>query len=302
MLLMAAALSLLTGLGACAPRCHLSAISLGSGDLSPAGWRDELQARAAVAFTNVVLFKPADGGPEDLAARFAPLILQELRGGPGGFFDEGDWLADLRDGGIVAGATNGAVVFVASDAVTLQGASHVRLTYLWSYAAGSAPALPVQGLRITLGAGGEPAVYEVLAEPQPARLVFVSRSLENACRTASGDPLPGRRFSAESAVSGVGEAVVARVIEDGPIPLGPIIYLRARTRAVATVTCRCMPSQARAVMANRTYRLARVAALAEIPGVSGLWHRLGERAAFPLAEAGSGTPALGDRLRLPAGF
>ena len=51
------------------------------------------------------------------------------------------------------------------------------------------------------------------------------------------------------------DVIVARVIEDGPVPMGPIVYLSAGTRQVSTLICRCMPAQARKLLATRTYDL-----------------------------------------------
>ena len=51
------------------------------------------------------------------------------------------------------------------------------------------------------------------------------------------------------------DVIVVRVIDDGPVPLGPIIYLSAATRQVSALVCRCMPAQARRLLATRTYDL-----------------------------------------------
>ena len=51
------------------------------------------------------------------------------------------------------------------------------------------------------------------------------------------------------------DVVVARVIDDGPVAAGPIVYLSAGTRAVSTLICRCMPAQARKLLATSTYDL-----------------------------------------------
>ena len=69
-------------------------------------------------------------------------------------------------------------------------------------------------------------------------------------------PLPGRRFWVERAVADTPGVVVARILEDGPTPMGPIVYLKSVSRDVSTVICRCMNAQASEVVGTSTYRLA----------------------------------------------
>jgi hypothetical protein len=49
--------------------------------------------------------------------------------------------------------------------------------------------------------------------------------------------------------------VVARVIDDGPVAMGPFMYLSAATRRVSTLICRCMPAQARKLISTSNYDL-----------------------------------------------
>ncbi|MFH1109147.1 MAG: hypothetical protein V1790_08145 [Planctomycetota bacterium] len=52
------------------------------------------------------------------------------------------------------------------------------------------------------------------------------------------------------------DVVVARLIDDGPAPMGPYVYLNAPPgRAVTTVLCRCSPSQVEAFIETRYYDL-----------------------------------------------
>ena len=55
--------------------------------------------------------------------------------------------------------------------------------------------------------------------------------------------------------SGKGQFTVARVLDDGPTPMGPFVYLQAATRSVKTLLCRCMPSQAEHFVADEYYQL-----------------------------------------------
>ena len=98
-------------------------------------------------------------------------------------------------------------------------------------------------------------IWEVLADNSKAKLFFVSLSLEAAAAAEFGKPLPGRRYAIERSVEAAPDVIVARVIDDGPIPMGPIVYLSAGTREVSTLICRCMPAQAGKLVATRTYDL-----------------------------------------------
>ena len=111
-----------------------------------------------------------------------------------------------------------------------------------------------QGLRVTLGRDGFPAVYEVLSDSSGARLLFVTENLEGAAASDFGDPLEGRRFAVERRVEAAPQAVVAGILEPGPVPLGPFVYL-TRSGDVASVICRCMESRVETVVDSLEYEL-----------------------------------------------
>ena len=98
-------------------------------------------------------------------------------------------------------------------------------------------------------------------------LLFVSRSLESAARSTFGPPSPRRRFSIERLITDAPLSVVARVLDDGPIPMGPYVYVDSEGR-VTTVLCRCMPSQVRAFSGNGYYDLQPLEALGPIGSVA----------------------------------
>ena len=104
-------------------------------------------------------------------------------------------------------------------------------------------ALPRQGIRITLDARSQPAAWEVLTDTSGLRLIFVSQSLEAAAAAEFGKPLQGRRYAIERDLGQAPGVVVPRVVDDGPVAMGPIVYLCEGTRNVSTVICRCMPAQ-----------------------------------------------------------
>jgi hypothetical protein len=113
----------------------------------------------------------------------------------------------------------------------------------------------MQGIRITLNASGQPAIWEVLADNSRTKLFFISQNLEAAAVAEFGKPLPGRRYAAERSVEAAPDVAVARVIDDSPVASGPIVYLSAGTRVVSTLICRCMPAQAKRLLATSTYSL-----------------------------------------------
>jgi len=45
------------------------------------------------------------------------------------------------------------------------------------------------------------------------------------------------------------------VIDDGPVAMGPIVYLIAGTHSVSTLICRCMPAQAGKILSTSSYEL-----------------------------------------------
>jgi hypothetical protein len=262
-------LALLPLVWGCAPLSPARPVSLS------AAVRNEFYARATAEFAEAWLIKPAaETSTNSLMTRFAPLLIQ-----------------DATPSRSVAD-TNRSVGF-RLDAVVIAGRAHVQLTYAWrGPEAGEARpgvAESEQGVRITLDAAGQPVIWEILTGRSGAKVLFVSQSLEAAAAAEFGRPLPGRRFSVERSLGDAPNAVVARVIEDGPMPMGPMIYLRADRREVSAIACRCMPLQARRLIGDQRYEL--VVMKASDPGGSPAAGRR-QRASTRLEE----------QLRLPAGF
>jgi hypothetical protein len=226
--------------------------------------------RANVQFANAVLFKPVEVGPTNsLAFKLAPLLLQEAMN--------------------TNQASGSRIVYFEEGKVQLNGKSHDQVTYVWdslSFANSTGAGATVQGIRITLNASGSPVIWEVLADNSGAELIFVSQSVEAAALKTFGQPLPGRRFAIESSLETAPNAMVARVIEDGPVPMGPIVHLNAGSQNVSTLICRCMPTQTKNLLATENYEL-RPLAESKLRPVFG---QPGEEAAERFA----------NRMRLPA--
>jgi len=149
-------------------------------------------------------------------------------------------------------------VFFQPGHTMLNGRRHEQMTYWWTYPNDSRDrrdALSAQGVRITLNTAGQPVIWEVLADTSGAQVGFVAQSLEAQAVREFGTPLDGRRFAIERSPADAPMVVVARVIEDGPVTMGPIVYLRAGTREVTTVICRCMEAQVRELVGQQEYDL-----------------------------------------------
>jgi hypothetical protein len=231
----------------------------GAEDGSAAARNAEVYGRATNSFAEAVFFKPAQEGGSELSSQLAPLIIQEVKEGNGAAALGRDQFGSLSlTNGMPALDGARPAIYTSLDAAQLNGKPHTRLTCLWCYSLGPGQpgaGLPLQAIRITLDAAGKPAVWEVLAEDSGAELIFVSQDLESAALAQWGKPLPGRRHAVERSVSEAPRVVVARVLEDAPVPMGPIVYLRAGTRSVSTVICRCMAAQVKRLAATRTYQL-----------------------------------------------
>jgi len=183
-----------------------------------------------------------------------------LNGLPTESWGKGDQLGALIiSNGTVTFDGSRPTIYTELATVLIQGKSHIQATYLWFYSAvlaSSKSALSGQGIQLTLDSSGKPVIWEVIADTSRATVIFVSESLETAARAKFGPPLPGRRHAVERSVEEAPAVVVARVIDDGPVPMGPFVYINAETRCVNTVLCRCMPPQVRSLRSTRTYELA----------------------------------------------
>ena len=232
----------------------------------------ESYQRATNEFVEAAFFKPAEPKTKDIGFALAPLILQQIDAAkePLSLAAQFGTLT-MSNGASVIDQSHSAIYWEV-DAVQIEGKAHARLSYLWCYSAGpheSNPAQitnnaspggaellsPLQGIRITLSAAGQPAIWELLADSTKAHLFFVSQNLEAAAMAEFVKPLPGRRYALERSVAEAPDVVVARVIDDGPVVAGPIVYLNAGTRDVSTLICRCMAAQARKLLATSTYDL-----------------------------------------------
>ena len=234
----------------------------------------EIYERGGLWFDSAVLFKPLEtGGSNSLAFTLAPLLVQQA---PPDRDEIGKTLGAgrtrLGQAGVVSGfgslsLSNQVLVldrekptiYYETDTVELKGRTHARFCYAWCYrivkGVRKAGGVPLQGVRITLDSSGSPVIWEMLTDDSGLDVIFVARSLEEAARAQFGPALPGRRHSIERSVPEARTVVVARVIDDGPVAMGPIVYLNRERHSATTLICRCMPSQAKALEGTRVYDL-----------------------------------------------
>ena len=301
-------------LGVCAVG-HVGSCPAQSQAVSPYA---EIYQRATNEFAEAVFYKPAESAAKDLTFSLAPLILQEVNAAkePLSLPDRFGTL-NVSNGAPVLDRSHPAIYWEA-DAVQINGKALARFSYVWCYAPDSLgseraqgitnavsgpakPGLPLQGIRITLNAAGQPGIWEVLADSSKAKLFFVSQNLEAAAMAEFGKPLPGRRFATERSVEAAPDVVVARVIDDNAVAAGPIVYLSAGTRAVSTLICRCMPAQAKKLLATSTYDLLPFHNASTNSLIMQARLALQERAAFWPGDDTDGTK-LEACLRLPKAF
>jgi hypothetical protein len=213
--------------------------------------------RTRIEFADALFYKPADDLPAE-QRRMAPLIVQQIARGSAD--DAHPRIAGIEGSALTTAAATPPSIFVWKPDVNLPSGSRRQVNHLWCFARRNPldkQLRPVwQGVRMTPDARGFPVIWEVLDDREPLAVIFIAKSLEAASAAAYGPPLPGRRFSIERGVDECPDVVVARLLDDGPEPMGPLVYLRASDLAVTTLLCRCMPAQYSNAVEQNTYRLA----------------------------------------------
>lgn len=223
----------------------------------PSPTADELRGRAHRTFGRAIFYKPREESLVGIEGTFAPLIVQELvsaETGPSGF-------------GAIAGEAGKERIDLTHPTVyvdvsrTYVGSTELQqLTYFWRYpttcGARGCASHSGSGVRITLGLDGLPVLWEGLSTSEERTVLFVADSLEEAARREFGEPLEGRTYSIERAMSETKRVVVVRLLDDGPVAMGPYVYVGPPSNAqVTTVLCRCMPSQVDEFSESRYYEL-----------------------------------------------
>ncbi len=170
--------------------------------------------------------------------------------------------------------------------VDINGRQYFQCSYLWSgIESESSRHAPLQCVRMTLNKAGFPVVWEVLSESVRQKVFFVAESLEQAANREYGAPLSGRQFSIERSIQESPDTIVVKTLSDGPIPMGPFVYLEAQSKMVTTILCRCMPAQVEEISETRTYPMQslsgensrELATVLAVMGYDGRWARFVKR-------------------------
>lgn len=206
--------------------------------------------RTDASFSDAIYYKPVDETPEAMR-RMAPLLVQGVAAG--------STLSGVpRIAPISSQSTAPAIRLSHSTAVV---AASKLSQWVWSWEFPSSERLhcergqPIaQTVRMTLDSHGSPVIWEVFDCRERIVLVFVARSLEAAAARTYGAALPGRKYAVERSLEEQPSVIVAAVLEDGPEPMGPFIYLDENCRTT-TVLCRCMPARFENAIETLGYRV-----------------------------------------------
>jgi hypothetical protein len=239
-------------------------------DLTEVRSRHEfVRRRTNSRFEQAAFWSPDPESDAGVPLWMAPLIVQELPVDATGsrqppvFFGA---MAGKRSASASVD-TDCQTVYLMVSKVSLKGSLFERWTYLWFYPAASpGRQLRCRGVRMTIGSRGHAIIWEILSNEIDLSEIYVSKPLEKASREQYGPPLPGRRFSVEPALEEYPNVVVPRIVADGPQPMGPFLYLDAAQLDVATLICRCEPSQVGEFPMSSHYRLERIQDLSALPG------------------------------------
>jgi hypothetical protein len=201
------------------------------------------------------MYKPRDGADDAEAPALAPLILWEVEreARPAAHF--GAVFID-PDGQVHVDVTQ-PTIYVSRSTTAIGGRPYERVTYRWwgpgpSDTRGDA-GVRMFGFRMTLGRDGFPLVWEAVDCNRSCDVTYVSTSLEEAATRAFDAPVAGRAFAIERSVESAPGTVVVRVLEDGPMPMGPYVYIDAMNGNVTTLLCRCMASQVERIVSTAYY-------------------------------------------------
>ncbi len=199
-----------------------------------------------IQFELAEYWKPSESGAAIEDVQLAPLLVLETS------MDQAPAARPLNCGGGGVAADDVVCMYFDDGAARLHDRDYRQRSYMWQIEdAGKRVWI---GYRLTMGEDGLPFVWEWFDERRDVALIFVSRRLEDAAAEAFGPPLPGRRYSVETAADVHGDVIVPRVLDKSPEPLGPFVYMDRRNR-MTTLICRCMPSQVKQFSDTVYYRL-----------------------------------------------
>ena len=207
-------------------------------------------------FTSAILFKPRDEPDLKWLTDLAPLVVEQVPDKTPsttkkGFF--GALVLDDRNALVLDPAQPTLIVDMRE--VEHGGLTYRQLSFGWVYT-WSKTSANTRSICMTLAPDGFPCVWEV-GGPQNTgtRRFYLSRSFEAKCVEQFGPPLPDRQNAAEQAKTDTPHTVIAGLVEDGPIPMGPYVYLQNDTHTIKAITCRCSPALVETIIDSRDYEL-----------------------------------------------
>ena len=221
----------------------------------------QLRARALVSFESVDMYKPVASERADLDVYHAPIFYREHPAEARSIDQALEFGALNLRGGQLALDVQRPTVYTHRSSVVQAGMEHEQIIFLWFRVQGTR--LAAQGLRLTYGADGFPAIYEVLGDSSGRTLFFVSRALELLAGEVLGDPIEGRLYAVEPSPLERPDVLVVRTVSQGAEPLGPLVYDEHGSSDVIQLHCRCAPSQLKAIGASVSYELVDVEQLPE---------------------------------------
>ncbi len=253
------------------PLCHAIASTVPDDRVEAPPDVEIIIARMARSFARARLYKPREPGLGGLEQTLAPLIVDErLEGFPVTEFSD---LAALtppfenRKQDLAHPSPGRMTVYTTTTTTKTGGLQLDQVAYLWWYLRSNESdddqrTTVGRGVRVVLGPDGFPVAWEALQEDRGQRVFYVAHSVEQAAAEQFGDPLPGRRFSVERSIEETPDIMVARALDDGPVPMGPYVYVAASPdRDITTLLCRCMPSQMDSVEETDYYDLEPIESL-----------------------------------------
>jgi len=213
-----------------------------------------LRLRSAVHFEIADLLKPVSQ-ESDFDPYLAPLFYREVeQTTPSSATRSSFGSLVLGETGLAADTGRPAVYFHESS--LKWGASEYEQTvFLWFRPGEDEGPVRAQGLRATFDSQGFQCVFEPLSESSGASVFYVAKSLEAAALAKHGEPLAGRMHSIEPELEARPDVVVARVYGEGPMPMGPFVYVTDSGADVLSLHCRCSPSQMTTLREGADYEL-----------------------------------------------
>ena len=215
--------------------------------------------------TRGVVYTPTGLPRDQHEFALAPVLVQEVggqrtaeelrRGGPGQpvAFAEDPMDPDLRP-------SDRPEVLMWRGEARIGDANWPQLEWLVAYAPhreGEAPRLVA--VRCTWDASGIAAFIEVRTRPrEPRERIWVADRIEVAATEQFGAPLPGRRYAVEESTAVSPDTRVPETFREGPLPLGPFVYLGRSVPSVVTVLCRCSPARVQETPVSLSYRIREV--------------------------------------------